>query len=58
MPIFDRTGLKTSEKFRMPVMFLILLVEWNFDIKSEVKVLFFLKIEDGREKHITCITGF
>ncbi len=39
-------------------MFLILLVEWNFDIKSEVKVLFFLKIEDGREKHITCITGF
>ena len=31
--IFDRTGLKTSEKFRIPVMFLILLAEWEFDIK-------------------------
>jgi len=35
MPIFDRMGLKTSEKFRMPVMFLILLAEWDFDIKIE-----------------------
>jgi len=35
MPIFDRTGLKTSEKFRMPAAFLILLAEWDFDIKIE-----------------------
>ena len=35
MPIFDRTGLKTFEKFRMPAAFLILLVKWDFDIKIE-----------------------
>jgi len=35
MPIFDRMGLKTSEEFCMPVMFFILLVEWDFDIKIE-----------------------
>ena len=35
MPIFDRTWLKTTEKFRMPVTFLIFLAEWEFDIKIE-----------------------
>ena len=35
MPIFDRTGLKMFEKFWMPATFLILLAEWDFDIKIE-----------------------
>ena len=30
----------------------------SLTLKLKVKVLFFLKMEDSREKHITCIAGF